>query len=557
MSGNVRMLCLLLALPGVAQTAQAAQSGIATPDAGNLLQQIKPSGSPAPTPSGPAIMIERKGGVKLPPSEPFLVKHIKIKGNTLFDFATLHALVADDEGKNISLSRLDELAAKLTAYYQVHDYPLARAIIPPQTIKDGIVEIEIIEAAFGTIKIDNKSRVKRSLQEATLSPLQSGQKISQQKLDHSLLLLSDIPGISVNATLKPGERVGTSDLAVVTTESTALSGNIALDDYGNSYIGRTRIWGTLNFLNPLRHGDILSLSGLTSGPGMNYGRASYDTLLNGNGTHIGASLSMLHYILGDTLSSIDGHGTAQVTTLWIRHPVLRSREINLYGQIQYDRMQLKDHVDASAIRNDRHLDSWTGTLSGDFRETSLINTGSIGLTSGNLGFDDNAAQIADAAATKTSGRFSKLNANLSTWYELSQKNTLYLAFSGQWTNANLDSSQKMIAGGPYTVRAYDMGAVSGDIGYLGTVEFRHNFALGMNGMWQALVFFDSQHVKINRTALSATNSASLSGTGLGINWSGPHQWSARAFVATPVGSTPTLVASSKSARAWIEIGKVF
>jgi hemolysin activation/secretion protein len=47
--------------------------------------------------------------------------------------------------------------------------------------------------------------------------LGTGQAISQGALDHALLLLSDLPGVAVNATLKPGEAVGTSDLVVDTT----------------------------------------------------------------------------------------------------------------------------------------------------------------------------------------------------------------------------------------------------------------------------------------------------------------------------------------------------
>lgn len=547
------ILATLLILPLVAEAA----APVVVPDTGAILQQIKPALPPIPSSTGTGLSIERAGGEKLPPSAPFMVKAIRITGNKQFDTATLHALVADAEGKDFTLSQLDELAAKLTAYYQAHGYPLARAIIPAQTIKDGVVEIHIIEASYGKIKLNNKSRVKDSLPEATLAPLQSGQVISQAEMDHALLLLSDIPGIAVNATLKPGEVVGTSDFVVDTTESTAMSANLALDNYGNRYTGRARAGGTLNLINPLHHGDVLSLSGLTTGSGMNYGRASYDTLLNGSGTHAGGSLSSLHYILGDTLANLNGHGTAQVASLFVKQPLVRSRELNIYGQIQYDWMQLKDHLDASSIRTDRHLDNWTGTLSGDLRNANAINTGSIGLTSGSLGFDDNAAQLADAAGAKTRGQFSKWNVNLSRMQGLSQKNSLYVALSGQWANTNLDSSQKMTAGGPYTVRAYDMGTVSGDIGYLGSVEFRRDLGQAMNGAWQAVAFVDSEHVIVNRNALSVTNSATLSGTGLGLNWSGPSLWSAKTYVAKRLGSTPALVASAASVRAWIEIGKGF
>ncbi len=116
----------------------------------------------------------------------------------------------------------------------------------------------------------------------------------------------------------------------------------------------------------------------------------------------------------------------------------------------------------------------------------------------------------------------------------------------------------MTAGGPYTVRAYDTGAVSGDTGYLATIEFRHNLGAAWQGHWEAVAFVDSSRVKVNRIArVAGTNSATLSGAGVGLNWAGPDQWTARVFIAGRIGSIPALVASTASVRGWVEIRKGF
>jgi hemolysin activation/secretion protein len=336
---------------------------------------------------------------------------------------------------------------------------------------------------------------------------------------------------------------------------------VVLDNYGNRYTGRARIGATVNFYNPLRHGDALSASALTSGSGMQYGRIGYDMLLNGQGTRLGGSYSALRYVLGDTLSALEAHGSAEVQSLFAKHPLVRSRDVNLYGQLQYDRLKLADRIDASAIRTDRHLDNWRASLSGDARDALLaggVISWSVSWTGGRVGFDDSAAQLADAATAGTEGGFSKWNASLTRVQNLNPKSDLYLSFFGQWANANLDASQKMIAGGPYTVRAYDMGAVAGDSGYVGSVEWRHDLGQAWRGQWQALVFIDSAHVTVNKnTWVAGTNSATLSGAGAGLAWAGPDAWSARAYIAAPIGATPALVSSTPSARAWIEIGKAF
>jgi hemolysin activation/secretion protein len=562
-NSNKPLLAAVLALAPLAVQAEPV-----APDAGSMLQQIKPVEPPKPSPSGTGLTIQGPNAVKLPDSAPFEVKTIRIAGNDKIDTPTLHALVADAEGKSITLAQLGELADRIAAYYHAHGYPLARAYIPAQSIQSGVVRIEVIEAKYDKIQLDNRSGVDDGLLRDTLDTLHSGQTIDQAGLDHALLLLSDIPGLAVNSTLKPGGTVGTSDLQVGVDSAQSVTGNLVVDDYGNRYSGRPQAGGTVNWLNPLHRGDVLSLSGLTAGSGLNYGRLAYDTLVNGRGTRLGAAYSALDYELSGSLSALQAHGTAQVGSAWARHPLVRSQDFNLYGQIQYDRLELRDRIDASGVKTYRHLDTGTVSLSGDARDSLLsggVNTWALAWTGGHVDFDNPDAQAADRSTARTQGTFSKWNANLSRLQRLSQKDSLYLAFAGQWAQDNLDSSRKMVVGGPYTVRGYDMGVVTGDSGYIGTAEIRHDLWTGPIGQFQAVGFIDSAQVTVNQNPWSAsTNRATLSGAGAGLNWLGPRlgwvgdsQLRARAFVATPVGPVPALVGKTDDVRAWLEMGMGF
>jgi hemolysin activation/secretion protein len=553
---TLKPLCAALLLAVSPFCAQAASPGV--PDAGSILREIQPLTPPVPSSTGTGLNIEPSTAT-LPPSAPFRVNTLRITGNSQFDSATLHALVVDAQGTDMTLPQLGELTERITAYYREQGYPLARAIIPAQTISDGVVVIEVVEAHYGEIGLDNRSRVTDSLLAATLAPLKSGQAISQKELDQQLLLLSDIPGVAINATLKPGQAVGTSDLLVNALAGPVISGNLALDGYGNRYTGRERLGGTLNLNNPLGHGDVLSLSGLSSGRGLNYGRLGYESLVNGQGTRVGGAYSALRYTLAEEFEDLDAHGSAQVGSLWAKHPLLRNRDLNLFGLIQYDRLQLRDRVDLSAIRTDRHLDNWTASLAGDARDTlgaGGISLWSLGVTVGRVEFDDNAAQLVDAASANSQGGFSKWNASLVRLQRLSLHNSLYLSASGQWSDGNLDSSQKMSAGGPYSVRAYDIGVLSGDSGYAGSAELRHDLDAAWAGQWQVLAFIDSAHVTLNQNrwaGLNGPNSATLSGAGVGLNWAGASQWSAKASVATPIGATPELLSGVDSVRGWLGV----
>lgn len=532
-----------------------------TPNAGSILQQLQPAVPAITQPDAPKLEVKPKSDAGLPPSQPIPVNTLRITGNTAFATETLHALVADQEGKSLTLPQLEELAGRITAYYQAHGFPLTRAIIPAQSITEGVIIIQVVEAHYGKVQLNNHSEVSDALLNANLAPLSGGALIADAELNRALLLLSDVPGVGVNAVLKPGQEVGTADMDVETRYIKAPLANLSLDNYGNRYVGRARLSGNVNMVNPFHHGDTLSANVISTGDGMNYARLGYDTLLNGQGTRVGGAYSALRYKLGAGASALEANGTATVASLWAKHPLIRTKQYNLYAQLQYDAKNMRDHVDVSSLRTDRRLNNWVLSVNGDLRDNLLaggMSIASLGWTNGRVGFDDASAAASDAATAHTSGGFSKWNANVARLQGLTASDSLYFNFSAQWADGNLDSAEKMSAGGPYTVRAYDIGAMSGDTGYVGTVEIRHDLGAQLFGKWQVLAFVDSAYVKVNRHPWTVTeNSATLSGAGLGLNWAGPDQWRASASVATRLGAASALLTKPPSVRAWLVASKGF
>jgi hemolysin activation/secretion protein len=515
----------------------------------------------APSQSGTGLRVEGQDAAGLPDGPAFEVSRIVIAGNTVFDTASLRPLLAGAEGTRLNLSQLSQVAGRITEYYRSRGYPLARAVLPAQTVRDGVVKIEVIEARYGSVKLENRSHANSALLQETLRPLRGGQPVHQPELDRALLLLGDIPGVVVGATLAPGDAVGTSTLGVESNATARVAGHATLDNYGNPYTGRARASGTVNVFNPLGRGDVFSASALSSGKGMNYARVGYEAVLNGLGSRAGAELQAVRYKLGDDLEPLGAHGQAQAGGLFLKHPLLRARDVNLYGQVRYDARRLRDRVDAGPLRNDRHSDNWSLNFNGDLRDDMLsanVSTWSLGWTSGRLRFDDATAQDADAASANTRGSFSKWNGSFSRTQTLSAADTLYLAGTVQWTDQNLDSSEKMSIGGPNSVRAYRLGAVSGDRGYLATAELRHFFGAGAGGQWQGVAFLDTAHVTLNRSPwTTGPNRATLTGAGLGLEWFGPQLWRVKASVATRLGSRPAVIEDGSHTRGWLEISKAF
>ncbi|WP_158905915.1 ShlB/FhaC/HecB family hemolysin secretion/activation protein [Burkholderia sp. L27(2015)] len=552
----IAMLCI-----GVLPTLPARAAGPVIPGAGTVLQQVEPVTPLAPPSNDTGLHIQQPPSSALPASIAIRIEHIEIVGNSKIDAPTLHALVTDAEGRDLNLTQIGELAARITAYYRAHGFPLARAIIPAQTMQAGVVRIEVIEARYGKITLNNRSRVSDRLLQATLDKLYSGEVVSQDELNRCLLLLADIPGLAIDATMKTGGQAGTSDLQVNARSTPMATGSVTVDNGGDAYTGRTRVGANANVFDLLHQGDVLSVNGLTAGNGLTYGRLSYDALLNGNGTRLGGAYSTLDYRLKGALSALDATGSAQVASLWLKQPLIRSLGLNLYGQLEYDHLQLNDNIQAVGIQNDRHLDNLTGSVSGNVRDGMLagaVTAWNVGWTYGHVGFNDAATQAIDAVTTHTQGDFSKLGVNLVRFQSLGDYDALYFNLNGQWASGNLDASQQLVVGGPNSVRAYDNGIISGDVGYTLTSEYRHTLAQSWHGQWQAIAFFDAAHLEVNRATFSTgANTANLAGAGIGLNWSGPDQLAASFSLAVPVGATPAQISDRSTLHAWLLLSKGF
>lgn len=554
-------LAAALVLAFGSHAAYAQTRGVTPPtDSGQLLQQTQPP-SVQPPSSNLNLQVQKPQTQRSTSTTSFYVRRIDIVGNTLLSTESLHALVASGEGKTLTLNDLDDLADRVTQAYRAHGYPLDSAYVPQQTLQDGVVHIAVIEARYGKVTLQNQSAVSNYPLNATLSPLQSGQSVTDYTLERSLLLLTDIPGALVSSVVTPGDAVGTSDLNINVTSAPRYTGTLGLDDYGNSYTDRVRLSGTFDVNGLFHQGDLLDFSGVTSGGGMNYGRISYRYLLDGQGTTLGIAASGLSYKLGNGLEDLHAHGTADTQSINLSQPFIRNTAGNLYAQVEFDHKRLSDNIDIADIQTDRHSDSWTATIAGDQRDTTGVTNFNVSGTYGRLFLDNFQTLFDDYFGARTQGSYTKFDYSVSRLQQLDTTNAFYFGFSGQESNKNLDTSEQFYLGGPNTVRGYDVGLLSGAEGNLATIEFRHDFAISMlPGAWQASAFVDSGHIEAYKDPfLPGTNSARLNSFGLGLHWSAPNEWLVTTSIAAPVGNTPELAGPhvSTTTRFWFQIQKGF
>ncbi|MDP1613746.1 MAG: ShlB/FhaC/HecB family hemolysin secretion/activation protein [Sulfuritalea sp.] len=540
----------LLPLALFAATAAFAQQ---PPDAGQILRDTGPAPR-LPAPKAPTTRVEEGAPLAAPDGQRIAVKGIRVTGATAFPEAELLALVADADGKELSLAELDGLAARITRHYREAGYLVARAYLPAQDVSSGTIEIAVLESRLGKVSVTDRVGLSASAL-APLDALSPGQAIRRQEMEHSLLVLSDLPGVEVKSTLRPGAAVGTSDFLVDVAPGPAVSGSVDIDSFGNRFTGAHRFGASLFLNNPAKLGDQASLRLQKSDGDFDYVRVGYQLPVGVHATRIGVAWSQMHYGLGKDFAPLKASGEASVGSLYLLHPFLRSREASWYGQVQYDDKRVTDNVDATSTKTGKLLGNWTFGVNGNLTDSfggGGSNTIALGYMRGHLELDAT-TDLIDAATARSAGGFAKWSASFQRLQHLTDGISLSLAYAGQWAGKNLDSSEKFALGGAHGVRAYPQGEASGDEGQSLTAELRWQ----VSDAWQAQAFYDDGRVKINRNPWAAgDNTRHLAGVGVGAAWTGGG-FTARLFAAWKADTGKPTSDVDRSPRVWVQAAKYF
>lgn len=533
------------------------------PSAGGQLQQIPPT--PTPEQPAPKLSIEPRSVAPSPAVDTakITVNRLSVTGASIYSEAELLAFTGFEPGSMLTLTELRGMAAKIADHYHRNGYFVAQAYLPAQDIENGAVTIAVIEGHYGKVILQNQSGLSDGVASRILSGLNSGDIIASASLESRLLLLSDLPGVSVKSTLVPGAAFGTSDLIVELHPGKTISGSIDADNAGSRYTGEYRVGATVNLNNLVGLGDVASLRILTSGSGLTYARISYQVPFGR--AVAGVAYSYLTYSLGREFEYLDANGTAEVATLYGGYALIRSRNTNLSAHLALDAKTFQDRIDAFSSVTDKKVHALTASLIGDHRDSFAgggVSAFSLAWTTGNLDIETPDARAYDAATAQTNGHYNKLGFSAMRLQNVTHLVSLYGAVSGQFASKNLDVSEKMSLGGMYGVRAYPVGEASADEGYLATLEARlllPKFSQQMPGQMHLIAFADSGTVTINKNPWDSSidNRRTLSGAGIGLSWIDPGNFAVRTYYARKIGDEPAISAPDKSGRFWIQAVKYF
>ncbi len=352
---------------------------------------------------------------------------------------------------------------------------------------------------------------------------------------------------------------------VKTGQQTSFSADLTWDNHGSEYTGSQRLQAHPQFQHVFTPGDDIELHMLGTLDDMKFGRISYERHFIDSAWRIGATTSRLSYSLGGSAASLQAYGNASQRSLWVDHSLMQTERMQVGWRTELERSDLNDLQDATGISNQRTLNMLhtrlTARMQGD-NFARFQSWFSLGVSAGELWIRDTTADLGDATYANTQGRFHKFQLSAGHVQSLSPHVFASLSLQGQWSDANLDASQKMSFGGAQNVRAYRPGVLSGDNGQWMRMEITRQFMVEptvnqFQGLIAASLFLESAWLQVYRKPWSSItdNQAKLSGAGTSLSWHGPNHWSVNLSVSRALGKTPSLLSDSSPRHngVWLDI----
>jgi len=452
----------------------------AGPDAGSLQQSLQRQIENQQNEVQVESQLKKKEPTPTPPSKNQTlidIKGFKFSGNTIISESQAKEITSSFINRQLTLAQINEAAFAIDDFYKSMGR-IAQSVVPPQQIKDGIVEIKILEGRVGKIVIEpafeeDPPRISSQVVDNFISYHNSkGQLIDLDALERSLSLLNELQGIRVEGALEPGQEDGTSNIVLTVDELSRVTGRVDLSNYGSASTGVAQVITSINLNDLAGIGDGGSIDIIAS-EGSIIGQARYYIPGNADGLRVGLGASMLSYNTLSEFSSTISDGTANTVGFYSNYALERTAKSNKTINFSLENRQYYNSTDGSEVSH-YVINSATLGAQGNRLIGNAIWLWSTNLTVGKLNILNTSQAESDQFNANTNGTYGKLAIYTSLTQPLPLKSTnLILTFNGQLASTNLNTSEQLYLGGPYGVRAYPVSQGGGSQGAIISAEINH------------------------------------------------------------------------------------
>ena len=447
----------------------------------------------------------------------FHVSQILTDSSEILSTEEIRIILEPLEGRELGVSDLLGAVEAINALYAKKGYVTAQALLPPQDVDAGTVYIQLVEGRLGRLTFEgNVTTTHQYLQDRiSLTP---GDLVRLDKLEEDILYFNQTNDVALHGQLAPGEEFGTTDITVLVAEPPRVQARVFADNAGRSESGRYRGGIALAYNSLFGFRDPVNLS-LTKGKGSLAGSVSYDVPMNPKGFRTGLRFdgSSVKIVSGD-FEDLEIESRSLGRTIYFTSPLRVEANRVVDGFLEYHwRTARSIFSGVELIKNQtgKVIAGWNIQRAANPAASSISHTITVG--------------HGDAAVDKN---FVKYYGSLDWAMPDSRGTEAHVRAAVQVAPTRLLPPEEQFAvGGMNSVRGFEEGQLTGDMGYMFSLEFVFPLAKALSGVF----FFDHGAAfpyKGNDEPI--TQDDFLISTGVGVNIRLGNSFSGRFQLALPL-----------------------
>lgn len=468
-------------------------------------------------------------------------------------------------GRELPLSVLCDIRARASEALADAGY-LAAVEIPEQRLDGGVAELRVVVGRLVAVRVRGEPGGNTGVLERYLQHLVDQPVFNVTEAERYLLLADDIPGMDVRLSLRaaangqPGDLIG--EIAVV-AQPVQVSFN--LQNMGSRELGR--FGGTLGAqvygLTGL--GDVTTVSLFSSHDFSEQQtvQVAHDFLVGGDGLKLGGQLTLgwAHPTLG--IAGFDVRSETLFGSVRAAWPLVRSQAQTVVVSTGLDIVDQDVRANRFLLSRDRVRVAWLRMDGNQTDRPSLARQNGYtpyeprlrlaygvelrrGLSILGANPDCRAALLACTASNKLPSRIEQdptatlMRLDLAAEFRPVPAFTVALRAAAQGASNALPAFEEMTGGNYSTGRGYDPGAITGDRGVSGSLEFRLGSLIPRGaGAYavQPFAFVDAARLNDRDPSQRALNPDKLVSVGGGVRFAWARGMQGDAAVAVPLHRT--------------------
>ena len=489
------------------------------------------------------------------PPPRFDITRFEVVGTSLLTAEEIERIVSPYTGKNKDFADIQRALESLEQAFRDRGYGVVQVQLPEQDITRGVVQLRVLQPRIGRVTIEDNKHFDAKNIRNSLPPVKEGETPNSREMARTLQQTAEHPVKQTNVLLKSGASEELVDVNIKVTDDKPTRYFFTLDNTGTSDTGYLRTGFGFQHSNLFNRDHQFTATYITS--------PEYISDV----TIVGLGYRIPYYHLNSTLDLIAGYsnvnsglvqnlfnvsGSGTIGAVRWNYFLPKWDEIEQKVALGLDYRAFKNEVvlQGQALVPDITIHPASVTYSGVKRMTAAEISFYGGLVTNIPGGNDGQAQHFQASRAGATENYTLARLGMNYTRQFRNESQMRFAVNGQMTGDSLISGEQYGAGGPDSVRGYNMREVSGDRGYSGQIEFytpdlSSKFGLGDSYKTRLLAFYDWGWVRYNNESPTGFNGDTISSLGVGLRMTYGKTVSLRFDIAQIMQDSPNREKSSQ------------